>query len=198
MRGTRSPLTRPTRKPSIGGCNRLLEQVFAQGQRTPNRMIYGAAQRKALGAYYTDTAVAALIANWVVRDRDRVLDPSCGDGAFLHAASLCAARAVSITGIEISAVQADETRASMGDDPRVRILTSDFFDIEEGTFDAVIGNPPFIRYQSFVGASREKALFRCARAGVKLESVKQFVGALRCMFVRAACRWRSPGSGAAQ
>jgi len=37
--------------------------------------------------------------------------------------------------------------------------------------DAVVGNPPFIRYQSFSGSTREKALARAAHQGVKLSSL---------------------------
>jgi len=35
-------------------------------------------------------------------------------------------------------------------------------------FDAVVGNPPFIRYQRFSGAARRRALERCRDHGVKL------------------------------
>ena len=39
---------------------------------------------KARGAYYTPPDVAAALVRWVVRTgRERLLDPSCGDGRFL-------------------------------------------------------------------------------------------------------------------
>lgn len=132
-------------------------------------MIYAAAQRKALGAYYTDDAVAQVIARWAVQGGDRVLDPSCGDGVFLRAA--CAQTSHSpriVVGVEISESQSEETRAGLAPDDRVQIVRSDFFDYYAEPFDAVVGNPPFIRYQAFTGESREKALFRCAAAGVRL------------------------------
>lgn len=54
-----------------------------------------------------------------------------------------------------------------------RIEVSDFFDVEvaEGSFDAVVGNPPYVRYQSFRGESRAKAQRAALRAGVRLSGL---------------------------
>ncbi len=57
---------------------------------------------------------------------------------------------------------------------RGNLLRSDFFDVEPAAlpqFDAVVGNPPFIRYQSFTGASRQTAIRRAAEQGVALSAL---------------------------
>lgn len=134
-------------------------------------MLYSVAEQKDLGAYYTGDAIADFIARWAVRPGQRVLDPSCGDGAFLKAVLRQCPTAHSVVGVEISERQAHETEADLGTD-RVIVKRSDFFDFNDvEKFDAVLGNPPFIRYQSFPEASREKALFRCLASGVRLNKL---------------------------
>ena len=40
--------------------------------------------QKEVGAYYTPTPVVVSLIQWVVQHaRDRMLDPSCGDGGFI-------------------------------------------------------------------------------------------------------------------
>lgn len=52
---------------------------------------------------------------------------------------------------------------------KARIQNSDFFAIEPNpVYDAVIGNPPFIRYQDFSGESRAKSREAALRGGVSL------------------------------
>ena len=60
-----------------------------------------------------------------------------------------------------------------GDQIRAEEAVRDFFDVDPErlpAFDAVVGNPPFIRYQSFSGAGRAKALARAREQGVALET----------------------------
>ena len=43
-----------------------------------------AASARRLGAFYTPDAIAKPLVDWALRSPgDRVLDPSCGEGAFL-------------------------------------------------------------------------------------------------------------------
>jgi hypothetical protein len=53
------------------------------------------------------------------------------------------------------------------------ITVSDFFDVDlgDGTFDAVVGNPPYVRYQAFQGEDRAKAQRAALRAGVRLSGL---------------------------
>ena len=87
-----------------------------------------------------------------------MLDPACGDGQFLrlHHGSV---------GVELSAEASQAARFLA---PHATVHRSDFFEWAEHTderFDAIVGNPPFIRYQLFSGATRQRALRLAARAG---------------------------------
>jgi len=129
--------------------------------------------QKALGAYYTDEPAVCRLVQWAVSaGSDSVLDPSCGDGAFLAAARSrllsLGARRPHIYGVDINerALQTAGDRVS-----GVHLVQSDFFDVEPEAlphFDAVVGNPPFIRYQTFNGGKTSKGHLRAEEAGVSL------------------------------
>lgn len=73
-----------------------------------------------------------------LRSGHRVLEPSCGDGAFLCAMP----REVHAFGVDIDPVQADLAATSSGRP----VIVGDFLQLsseELGIVDAVIGNPPF-------------------------------------------------------
>jgi hypothetical protein len=127
--------------------------------------------QKSLGAFYTDERVARIIVDWAVRNpSDCVLDPSCGQGVFLSAASErlrdMGNSTPEIWGIDIDV---EAVRAAKAQSPASSLLKADFFSLKTGDlpfFDAVVGNPPFIRYQSFNGTTRASALARASEAGV--------------------------------
>lgn len=114
---------------------------------------------KLKGAYYTPEAVARSLTAWVVRSSaDLVLDPACGDGQFL----LWHRNAVGVESDPMAARRAAE-RA-----PWASIQESEFFNWALHTqhrFECAAGNPPFIRYQTFNGEVRKRALAYCARHG---------------------------------
>jgi adenine-specific DNA methylase len=131
------------------------------------------AQQKALGAFYTSEPVARYLVRWAVRSKtDKVLDPSCGPGVFLSAA---AARLrelgndqPEICGIDIDPEALRYARSLV---PSAKLVDDNFFNIRTGelsTFTAIVGNPPFIRYQSFNGSQRSAALARAREAGIEL------------------------------
>lgn len=130
---------------------------------------------KARGAFYTPLELTRFLARWAIRSADeRALEPSCGDGAFLGAigerfVGLGAASLVDrLVGIERDPEEAMKARALASGG---RILTSDFFDIDPSSLppmDAVIGNPPYIRYHGFFGEDRRKGLARARGQGVEL------------------------------
>jgi adenine-specific DNA-methyltransferase len=132
-----------------------------------------ATQQKALGAFYTDEPVAQHLVRWAVRNAsDTVLDPSSGGGVFLDAA-IGRLRALGnkipvVWGIDLAPGATDPVRVSANN---LKVLHRDFFTIRPGEipdFSAIVGNPPFVRYQTFNGAARDRAL-DCARdAGVEL------------------------------
>jgi hypothetical protein len=130
---------------------------------------------KARGAFYTPLELTRFLARWAIRSaEDRVLEPSCGDGAFLGSiAERFADYGVSglddrLFGVERDADEADKARPLAAG---ARILTSDFFDVDPSSMpqmDAVIGNPPYIRYHGFYGEDRRKGLARASNQGVEL------------------------------
>ncbi len=115
--------------------------------------------QKANGAYYTPESVVAKLVRWVVRhDADRLLDPACGDGRFVAAHR-------NSFGVEQDAEAAAKARVRA---PWMDLHQGDFFDWAAHTgerFDCAAGNPPFIRYQSFNGDVRKRALALCAHLG---------------------------------
>ena len=137
---------------------------------------------KARGAFYTPPEIAEFLADWAIRQsRDTVVEPSCGEGAFLAAAwdrLMDLSRpgdppANSIVGFELDPGASEIARSTIATlDAGARIETTDFFDVSPTpTADAVIGNPPFVRYQSFAGSARAKAQRAAAAAGVQLDGL---------------------------
>lgn len=113
-------------------------------------------QSKLRGGYYTPGPVARFLAKWALCEGARtVLEPSAGDGAFVEALSQGLGRCGHIDAIEL-----DEDEASKIQDrvPTAHVATGDVFTWysmdRDGTYDAVVGNPPFIRYQTFPEAHR--------------------------------------------
>lgn len=142
-----------------------------------------AALRKARGAFFTPEPVARYITDWAVRDvADRILEPSCGEASFLLAAvdRLAKLRAAgggddsgALDGVELHEASAAAARALLEEaGVRARIEIGDFFRREPtGGYDVVIGNPPFVRYQSFSGESRMRSREAALHAGVRLTNL---------------------------
>lgn len=109
--------------------------------------------QKLRGGFYTEPAIASFLVRWIKASKPKsLLEPSCGDGAFLDAIEK--QRLVSlkqITACELN--KAEAKKAANRTNLPVRLLNTDFLrwylfqaqDKEE--FDAAVGNPPFIRYQ---------------------------------------------------
>ncbi|MDE0077127.1 MAG: N-6 DNA methylase [Chloroflexota bacterium] len=140
-----------------------------------------AAARKARGAFFTPPSLSQFMAKWCLRDaEERVFEPSCGEAAFLTAA-VDQLRAMGVqgrlknqlTGVEIhgdSAVAANERLAEHGADAAIRV--GNFFDIPANPeYDAVIGNPPYIRYQALSGSERSKANQAALAQGVRFDGL---------------------------
>lgn len=130
---------------------------------------------KLRGGYYTSGELASWLCAWAIRDAgEMVLEPSCGDGSFLEAASarleelgtIGPARANNLRGLEIIPDEADKARRRLKDGLGMRaddvVVNSDFFAWwsrpGRPDFDVVVGNPPFIRYQSFPEPHRSRAM----------------------------------------
>lgn len=153
--------------------------------------------QKLRGGYYTPEPIADFLASWAIRSpNDKVLEPSCGDGNILAAATRQLLRlgavaetvAQQLHGVELDPREA--TRAAQ----RLHALglplssnniihVGDFFEYcqrqlfgeqvltlilkERQLFDSVIGNPPFIRYQNFPEEHRQIAFSLMEQAGLR-------------------------------
>lgn len=117
--------------------------------------------RKLRGGYYTPPTIGKFLAAWAVRSvSDRVLEPSCGDGALVEPAARLLGEDGELVGVELFEEEAAKARARGG--AVTEVVVGDVFhwwlgNEPNASFDAVIGNPPFIRYQDFPEDSREPA-----------------------------------------
>jgi adenine-specific DNA methylase len=105
-------------------------------------------RQKLRGGYYTDPEIARYLLDWVLQAKPRtVLEPSCGDGVFLRALG---DSDVEVTAVELDPNEAIEARRAA---PAARVIEGDYlaWALDQldapPMFDAVVGNPPFIRYQ---------------------------------------------------
>ncbi len=153
--------------------------------------------RKARGAFYTPAPIAEYLARWAIAGRPhiRVLDPSCGEGVFLKAAGRVLQElgtdpeAISdqLCGVEISHAAVDETRRLLAAESFVpHLIAADFSAVmaptellaDVGPFDAVVGNPPYVRYQLHTGAARRASVEAALRQGVRLSGLASSWAAL--------------------
>ncbi len=119
---------------------------------------------KLRGAVYTPRPVADALVQWAVRGPlDLVLDPACGDGVFLSA-SCSRLRALGARDPQPLGVDVDENAAA-----QAGAVHADFFDWADTNhkFQAIVGNPPFIRSHVFEEASRTRAFRLMVRMGLK-------------------------------
>lgn len=133
---------------------------------------------KARGAFYTPPGITSFLTEWAIRDANEfVLEPACGDGAFIGAArtrfAALGRAAVSghLFGIELEPNEAEKAAAIA---PGAQIIKSDFFSIDSSelpVMDAVVGNPPYIRYHGFSGEQRARGLVRAKEQGIELSGL---------------------------
>ncbi|HZE97878.1 MAG TPA: N-6 DNA methylase [Planctomycetota bacterium] len=160
-----------------------------------------------LGAYYTPAVLAEPLARWAVREPgDRVFDPSCGEGAFLTCGldrllSLGASpRALSdqIAGVELDVKALARARgALLSRHPGLRwgrLAQDDFFlfakeNLGTVAFDAVVGNPPYLRTQGRSDSVKRRALDVARTCGAELTAD----ASAWAPFVAAAAGFVKPG-----
>ena len=109
--------------------------------------------QKLRGGYYTPTPIAKLLVDWVSEINPKsILEPSCGDGAFLSSIKKAGLSSVKdIHGFELDPEEASKAKSIPL--KGLKIKQADFLnwyvtnEHKLPVFDAVVGNPPFIRYQ---------------------------------------------------
>lgn len=115
-------------------------------------------EQKLRGGYYTPEDLATFICKWVKEiNPKKLLEPSCGDGVFFAALSkMKGFQKADVLGFELEPDEAAKAlaRAKEAGLGAPRVLTEDFlrwaikhFDDTRASFDAIVGNPPFVRYQ---------------------------------------------------
>ena len=144
-----------------------------------------ATYQKLRGGYYTPKPIADFLARWAIQTATaQILEPSCGDGILLAAAAeTLLAHGTNkallphlLQGVEfdpLEAIKATERLNQIENDmPAIPIHHGDFFAYchthlnDKRLFDAIIGNPPFVRYQNFPEEQRRIAFYLMQRAGL--------------------------------
>lgn len=119
---------------------------------------------KLRGGFYTPDNIASMLSKWAISAGARsVLEPGCGDGSFLRAIgqnikSSKSRKNLTIDAVEILQEEANKARQVASELNKLGVQASivevDFLEWivakpPTKTWDAIIGNPPYIRYQYF-------------------------------------------------
>ncbi|MDA0163142.1 N-6 DNA methylase [Solirubrobacter ginsenosidimutans] len=164
------------------------------------------ALRKQRGAFFTPFEIADFTAGWAVAGRPdaKVLDPTSGEGVFLLAAAQHLARAGAapedmrdqLYGVDIHADSLQETQGLLREvDSEATLIDNDFFSLPTPAqlgspvpwVDAVIGNPPYVRYQEHRGEARRRSLAAAFAQKVRLSGLASSWAALlvhACAFLK--------------
>lgn len=153
--------------------------------------------RKERGAFFTPPPIADFLAEWAVLDQldAKVMDPTCGEAVFLVSAgerlkSLgrdAGELESQLFGFDLhegSLEWADRLLTEAGLDAHLQ--QGDFFSIPTPDqlgapvpeMDAIIGNPPFVRYQQHIGETRDRSKQAALRQGVRLSNLASSWAAL--------------------
>lgn len=106
----------------------------------------------------------------------RILEPSCGEAQFLRTANQALVQAqtpVELYGVELHAPSVHEAeRLLAAEGATAQIQCGNFFEVVgHGDMDAVIGNPPYVRYQLHRGSERALSRQAAAASGVELNEL---------------------------
>lgn len=145
--------------------------------------------RKLRGAFFTPPAIAHYLANWAIREPGAtVLDPTCGEAIFLIAAAqrlkqhgaTAATLRQQVYGIDVHEPSLRRSKQLLERDGLdACLIRSDIFDVPTPAqlgcpfpeVDAVIGNPPFVRYQEHRGEARRASVSAALAQGVRLSGL---------------------------
>lgn len=111
---------------------------------------------KLRGGYYTPKPISDFLTKWIMaKSPQRVLEPSCGDGVFIRSLASENTKNLFLTAVERKREESLKARETLESNAQLKgqVLNQDFLklatskDFSQEKFDAVIGNPPYIRYQ---------------------------------------------------
>ena len=160
----------------VEGCNAARAKALAYERALPS------SQRKCLGQYFSGLPIGRLLAHLALNGRTAtVLDPMAGHGDLLDAAWEAAEqrgiRLRRLDGIEIDAPTATACEVRLAEltgqatPPQRRIIAGDAFvpasvaALPRQTYDLVITNPPYVRYQARQTEGGKRDAVRAGLAG---------------------------------
>jgi adenine-specific DNA methylase len=138
-------------------------------------------EQKLRGGYYTPLPIARFLVDWAFSPgAKRVLEPSCGDGIFLTAIMDNIRDNGIRTDFQVDAAELVTEELEKAND-KIQLLNKvgvsvnghnvDFLDWivkNRGLYwDAIVGNPPYIRYQYFDKIQKERAKFIFGQANIE-------------------------------
>lgn len=136
-------------------------------------------ERRANGVYYTPPSLARVLADWAIEHQPaRILEPSFGDGVFLRAAADLLSKSgvsdpeQSLFGVDIDPKAQERIKNSGLQLRESQLWTGDLLslDVEDlgGPFEAIIGNPPYIRHHRLDERLAERGRKSGRRLGIEL------------------------------
>ena len=151
------------------------------------RLKEDASEEKLNGRYFTPQNIAEYVTNWVLDqdgEIDSILEPSVGDGIFLECLN---GHQEVLQNAELLAVEIDEAVSrsavarndilnwcdgwkNLGDNLKA-VIHDDFYEVYRNLlvnkrYRAIVGNPPYIRYQYLEPAQREEQSSILTRNGM--------------------------------
>jgi adenine-specific DNA methylase len=138
-------------------------------------------KQRQYASFYTPQELAQTLTDWAITaPTATVLDPSFGGCAFLYSARNTLTSignnkpAKQIFGIDIDPLAWNYLDPLFKDDAtNAQFVISDFFDVAPinlmpRLFDAVVGNPPYIRYHNIPDEAEKKAILRLEEFNISL------------------------------
>lgn len=120
-------------------------------------------QRKLRGGYYTPQKLADYITKITLKDKKKILEPSCGDGSFLKSIKNILDNndynIEKIDAIEYIEEEANKSKRILKNINNANVTNDDFYNFYvncKDKYNLIIGNPPYIRYQYLTEFQREK------------------------------------------
>lgn len=135
-------------------------------------------EQKMRGGFYTPQSISKFLVNWANDGkRKKILEPGCGDGNILLEIGKSLENDAEVTGVELHNTELEKAQKRIEGNEvggKFNFKNSDFLKLcinenrwQNKSYDAVIGNPPFIRYQNFPKDQQDRAEEILKSSGLK-------------------------------
>lgn len=155
----------------------ILEE-FPRGKKLQDIDEIQISEKRLLGAYYTPKLLASTLVKWALADKPHsILDPSYGEGMFLK----CAKKYLQenhgsqlgelVFGVDIDSSNKEsllELGFKTANLLHLDFLTLSLKAIKSTPFDAIVGNPPYIRHHWLKGEMKSNAFAAMEKSETKL------------------------------